>query len=85
MANLQSYNQSSTGNTQFEMEHGVDTNQEPTNEEATESDTDDGSYQVKTEVNNYNLVRDRQMRVIRPPDRYGHADLVHFALTAASD
>lgn len=56
MANLQSYNQSSTGNTQFEMEHGVDTNQEPTNEEATESDTDDGSYQVKTEVNNYNLV-----------------------------
>lgn len=46
---------------------------------------DDGAGQSETHVNDYNLVIDRQMRVIRPLDRYVHADMVYFALTAVSD
>ena len=33
----------------------------------------------------YQLVRDREKRVIRPPRRYAYADLIAFALTAAHE
>ena len=36
-------------------------------------------------MNSYNLVRDRQKRVIKPPQRYGHAELTAFALTVAEE
>ena len=45
-------------------------------EAESEDDQGDRSYQ---------LVRDRERRVIRPPKRYAHADLIAFALTAAHE
>ncbi|KAH9648835.1 hypothetical protein KPL70_025759 [Citrus sinensis] len=45
-------------------------------EAESEDDQGDRSYQ---------LVRDRERRVIRPPMRYAHADLIAFALTAAHE
>ena len=33
----------------------------------------------------YSLTRDRERRQIKPPQRYGHADIVSFALSIAED
>ncbi|KAE8715970.1 hypothetical protein F3Y22_tig00110156pilonHSYRG00076 [Hibiscus syriacus] len=41
--------------------------------------------ELETRLDNYNLVRDRQRRTIRPPDRYGHADLISYALNIAEE
>lgn len=35
--------------------------------------------------NDYNLVRDRARRVIVPPERFGYAELIHYALTVADE
>lgn len=36
-------------------------------------------------VQSYQLTRDRIRRTIRPPDKYGYADLTAFALATASE
>ncbi|KAK0584649.1 hypothetical protein LWI29_016628 [Acer saccharum] len=37
----------------------------------------------ETDLQNYWLARDREKRQVRPPDRFGYADLIAFAFTAA--
>ncbi|XP_071689077.1 uncharacterized protein [Rutidosis leptorrhynchoides] len=37
------------------------------------------------DLQNYNLVRDRERRVIKPPQQFGHGDLVAYALSMAED
>ena len=37
----------------------------------------------KSETNSYQLTRDRQRRNIKPPERFGYADVVTFALYTA--
>lgn len=37
------------------------------------------------EVRDYQLVRDREKRVIKPPKRYAYADPIAFALTATHE
>ena len=39
----------------------------------------------KQQINTYNLARDRQRRVIRPPQRFGHANLNCYALNIAEE
>lgn len=39
----------------------------------------------KADVDPYMLTRDRKKRDIRPPNRYGHADMISFALTVAEN
>ncbi|KAE8716394.1 hypothetical protein F3Y22_tig00110121pilonHSYRG00025 [Hibiscus syriacus] len=39
----------------------------------------------ETRLDDYNLVRDRQRRTIRPLERYGHADLISNALNVAEE
>ncbi|MDV3146702.1 MAG: reverse transcriptase domain-containing protein [Sweet potato little leaf phytoplasma] len=54
-------------------------------EEGTVSETPadiqpESSSSETTNLQTYNLARDRQRREIRPPSRYARADLVHYAL-----
>ncbi|KAH9782268.1 hypothetical protein KPL71_008823 [Citrus sinensis] len=63
------------GRTIVESESEADKNMSESEVES-EDDQGDRSYQ---------LVRDRERRVIRPPKRYAHADLIAFALTAAHE
>lgn len=37
------------------------------------------------QVQQYNLARDKEMRQIRPPERYDYANLVVYALSVAED
>ncbi|KAE8692398.1 hypothetical protein F3Y22_tig00110839pilonHSYRG00037 [Hibiscus syriacus] len=39
----------------------------------------------ETRLDDYNLVRDRQRRTIRPPERFGHADMISYALSVAEE
>ena len=53
------------------------TNEQP--EQETESVSD------QSDLQEYNLTRDRARRVIKPPDKYGFADLISYALTVGSE
>lgn len=53
--------------------------------EAQELDDTKEVNQHETDTRNYILARDRQRRIIKPPARFGHADLIHFALTIAEE
>ena len=37
------------------------------------------------QLGTYNLARDRQRRMIRPPQRFGHADMICYALNTAEE
>ncbi|MCI61346.1 copia LTR rider, partial [Trifolium medium] len=39
----------------------------------------------ETTVPDYQLPRDREMKVIRPPNRLSYADLIYYALNAAEE
>ena len=40
---------------------------------------------TEQQLETYNLARDRQRRMIRPPQRFGHADLICYALNTAEE
>ncbi|KAL3623657.1 hypothetical protein CASFOL_032473 [Castilleja foliolosa] len=52
-------------------------NQQPEDEEETENQNSDQSSD-----NDYQLVRDREKRTVKPTQRYGYADLIAYALSA---
>ncbi|KAE8683864.1 hypothetical protein F3Y22_tig00111166pilonHSYRG00202 [Hibiscus syriacus] len=39
----------------------------------------------ETRFDDYNMMRDRQRRTIRPPERYGHVDLISYTLNVAEE
>lgn len=45
-----------------------------------EVESEDEPEQTTNQIYNYNLVRDRKRRTIRALDRYGHVDMVYYAL-----
>ncbi|XP_073224915.1 uncharacterized protein [Cicer arietinum] len=45
----------------------------------------DGNVAIETDLVNYNLVRDKERKVIKPPIRYGEADLICYTLSVAED
>ena len=49
-----------------------------------ESETQDAT-QLESQVQSYQLARDRAKRPTRPPRRYGYADLITYALEAAHE
>ncbi|KAH9654970.1 hypothetical protein KPL70_022170 [Citrus sinensis] len=53
-----------------------------------DTDEESKSYDSKSrssEMNNYQLARDREMRVIKLPKKYGIADLISYALNVAEE
>ncbi|KAH9763957.1 hypothetical protein KPL70_001353 [Citrus sinensis] len=48
-------------------------------------DTENETASDQERCEDYQLVRDREKRVIRPPRRYAYADLIAFALTVAHE
>lgn len=94
MANLQTYTSQTKaadvkGTTQVEVELLSKTEAHHNNEDHDLQDnnhaTEENDPPFEPVQNGYNLVRDRAMRQIKPPDRYGHADMVAYAFTIAED
>ncbi|KAK2414734.1 secreted RxLR effector protein [Trifolium repens] len=65
---------------QFEVEPSTD---EREKEDQTQVPEESGSDESTT--SDYQLARDRERRVIRPPNRLGYADLICYALNAAEE
>ncbi|CAJ2642413.1 unnamed protein product [Trifolium pratense] len=65
---------------QFEVEPSTDER-----EKEDETQVPDESRSDETTVPDYQLARDRERRVIRPPNRLGYADLICYALNAAEE
>ncbi|CAJ2628030.1 unnamed protein product [Trifolium pratense] len=65
---------------QFEVEPSTDER-----EKEDETQVPDESGSDETTVPDYQLARDRERRVIRPPNRLGYADLICYALNAAEE
>uniref|UniRef100_A0A803Q6S7 CCHC-type domain-containing protein n=1 Tax=Cannabis sativa TaxID=3483 RepID=A0A803Q6S7_CANSA len=71
--------------TQFEVEmepdqENTEGNEIPTTEPGYEESQEEMSDH-EPEASDYMLVRDRKRRAVKPPDRFGYADVVHFALS----
>lgn len=47
------------------------------------SDAEEDDQQSGEDLSQYTLVKDRKRRDIKPPNRYGHADLIWYALAMA--
>lgn len=63
---------------------------EPSNETSIDQGEEEKEQHLDEEANtpqlqHYNLARDRQMREIRLPQRFGYANLVSYALSVAKD
>ncbi|KAH9705555.1 hypothetical protein KPL70_011923 [Citrus sinensis] len=76
---------------QFEVEHP---NKKSSQEAAdSDGDEDDSSRNTEaqsqqhtpTQLRDYHLARDRERRQIRPPQRYGYANLIAYALAASHE
>ncbi|CAJ2648276.1 unnamed protein product [Trifolium pratense] len=65
---------------QFEVEPSIDER-----EKEDETQVPDESGSDETTVPDYQLARDRERRVIKPPNRLGYADLICYALNAAEE
>ncbi|CAJ2637310.1 unnamed protein product [Trifolium pratense] len=65
---------------QFEVEPSTDER-----EKEDETQVPDESGSDETTVPDYQLARDRERRVIRPPNRLGYDDLICYALNAAEE
>ncbi|KAH9736687.1 Integrase catalytic domain-containing protein [Citrus sinensis] len=78
-------------NIQFEVEHpNLKSSQEAADSDGDEDDssgnTEPQSQQhTQTQLRDYHLVRDKERRQIRPPQRYGYADLIAYTLTASHE
>ncbi|CAJ2636069.1 unnamed protein product [Trifolium pratense] len=65
---------------QFEVEPSIDER-----EKEDETQVPDESGSDETTVPDYQLARDRERRVSKPPNRLGYADLICYALNAAEE
>ncbi|KAH9728046.1 hypothetical protein KPL70_008880 [Citrus sinensis] len=76
---------------QFEVEHpNLKSSQEAADSDRNENDSNGNNepqsqQHTQTQLRDYHLVRDRERRQIRPPQRYGYADLIAYALAASHE
>ena len=86
LSKKQKDNNSSNENTNFEVEHSVisDHGSGDTIDHTDQAVTGDNEdLATQHDLSNYQLVRDRAKRVIKPTKRYGHADIICYALNFA--
>lgn len=79
MANIKE----SASEPQVEVELGSESTSQGTNDHEINDENVERESQLKQEPGSYTLARDRQRRVIRPPQKFGQADMVYYALTIA--
>ena len=78
-------------NIQFEVKHSDSKksergeNSDQDNEDQDECSGPQSQSQRQTQVQGYQLTKDREKRQIRPPQRYGYANLIAYALVASHD
>ncbi|KAH9782190.1 Integrase catalytic domain-containing protein [Citrus sinensis] len=72
---------------QFEVEHPVmKMSGEPSNsDEEVAGNRDTRSEHQRTHTEDYHLAKDRERRIIRPPKRFGYADLSAYALATSRE
>jgi len=76
-------NNSSGKNTNFEVEHSkiLDHGSGDAIDLTDQGEAGDNEeLDTQHDLSNYQLTRDREKRVIKPPKRYGHADIICYAL-----
>lgn len=82
---------SATGNLQIEVEQAASSFQDCQAEILEKESLERSGEEINLEnlnqgrADSYNLVRDRKMRVIKPPKRYGQAEMTAFALTVVEE
>lgn len=82
---------SATGNLQIEVEQAASSFQDCQAEILEKESLERSGEEINLEnlnqggADSYNLVRDRQMRVIKPSQRYGQAEMTAFALTVVEE
>jgi len=84
----QNDNNSSSENTNFEVEHSKISYHASGNviDHSDQAEAGDNEELVtQHDLSNYQLTRDREKRVIKPPKRYGHADIICYALSVAEE
>ena len=64
---------------------GDTTSYETLKDERRDVDNSDENSESQTRLHDYQLAKDREMRVIRAPKKYAYADLIAYALTAAHE
>ncbi|KAH9649112.1 hypothetical protein KPL70_025867 [Citrus sinensis] len=64
---------------------GDTTSYETSEDEGRDVDNSDETSESQTTLQDYQLARDKEMRVIRAPKKYGYVDLIAYALTAAHE
>ena len=64
---------------------GDTTSYEASEDEERDAEVSDEVSENQTTLHDYQLARDREMRVIRAPKKYAYADLIAYALTAAHE
>ncbi|KAH9754884.1 Integrase catalytic domain-containing protein [Citrus sinensis] len=75
--------QSKTDDTiQFEVEHPANktSSEAADSDEEIAGDVDTSSEHPRPYIEDYHLAKDRERRVIRPPERFGYGDLIAYAL-----
>jgi len=81
-------NRSSCESTNFEVEHSeiLDHDSGNTIDHTDQGEAGDNEeLATQHDLSNYQLTRDREKRVIKPPKRYGHADIICYALSVAEE
>jgi len=81
-------NKSSNESTKFEVEHSEasDHGSEDTIDHTDQAEIGDNEdLATQHDLSNYQLVRDRAKRVIKPTKRYSHADIICYFLNVAEE
>ena len=81
-------NNSSSENTNFEVEHSEISDHDSGNviDHFDQAEVGDNEELVtQHDLSNYQLTRDREKRVIKPTKRYGHADIICYALSVLEE
>ena len=81
-------NNSSSESTNFEVEHSeiLDHDNGDAIDHTDQAETGDNEeLGTQHDLSNYQLASDRAKRVIKPPKRYGHADIICYALSVAEE
>ncbi|KAL8493076.1 hypothetical protein ACS0TY_024335 [Phlomoides rotata] len=63
-----------------EGEHAAEAAADPAEEDSSSAEDED-----EQNLRHYSITRDRVRRNVHPPERYGQADLVSYALSIAED
>ena len=69
----------------FEGKSALDYHDETEDMDREEAEDISEAFKTHTDIQDYQLARDRQKRVIKTPKRFAYADLIAYALTTTHE